>query len=405
MEKLGDVPDTDLTRLQECGGAVQRETVDCPHTITPCNATIMNTPKLQRWIDVLAALLGHHQPMTFTELAQYVPAYLADGSVSGGDASATVKRMFERDKLELREQGVPIESVGEDGSEESAYTIRARDFYLPYLGIVSARGFELPPMVDRYGYRSLVKLAFEPDELEAIVAASRRIMQIGDSRLSEIARSAIRKLAFDLPMGATDGQGDNVLSKRAAGDNSRALALLDDALVRRKQVSFACQSMAAGESTERHGEPYGLFFTGSHWYLVARDMQRDALRNFRVSRMTGLQLNASKPLTADYEIPPEFSLKQHAQSRNAWELGDHDECVATVDFHGQSGATIAAAALGIPDDGTVTYRQFKVRRLDSFVRWLLAFAGEATPVAPAELVGEYARLVRETRAMYAAKQA
>ncbi|MEO7362575.1 MAG: WYL domain-containing protein, partial [Gemmatimonadaceae bacterium] len=239
----------------------------------------MNTPKLQRWIDLLAALLGHHQPVTFTELTKFVPAYLADGSVNSGDASDTVKRMFERDKLELREQGVPLESIGEDGSEESAYTIRARDFYLPYLGIVSARGFDLPPMVDRYGYRSLVKLAFEPDELEAIAAASRRIMQIGDSRLSEIAASAMRKLAFDLPMGATDGGSEAILNKPAASDDSRALALLDNALVRRKNVQFSYRSMAAHEATDRHAEPYGLFFIGSHWYVVARDVQKDALRN------------------------------------------------------------------------------------------------------------------------------
>ena len=363
----------------------------------------MNPPKLQRWIDLLATLLGHHQPMTFAELSMFVPAYLADGSVNSGEASPTVKRMFERDKLELREQGVPIESIGEDGSEESAYTIRARDFYLPYLGIVSARGFELPPMVDRYGYRSLVKLAFEPDELEAIAAASRRIMQIGDGRLSEIAVSAVRKLAFDLPLGATDGPGADVLSNPSARDHSSVLALLDDALVRRKRVEFSYRSMAAHESTNRHAEPYGLFYIGSNWYLVARDVQKNALRNFRVSRVAQLQLNAAKPLTADYEIPSGFSLREHAQSRNAWELGDHDECIATVDFHGQSGATIAAAALGGQDELTVSHRQFRVRRLDSFARWLLAFCGEVTPVAPPALLAEYARLVRETRAIYAGK--
>ena len=107
----------------------------------------MSTPKIQRWIDLLAALLGHRLPATFSELARDVPAYLADGSVSADSPSASLKRMFERDKLELREQGVPIESIGEDGSEESAYQLRTKDFYLPYLGIVSARGIDRPATV------------------------------------------------------------------------------------------------------------------------------------------------------------------------------------------------------------------------------------------------------------------
>ena len=60
--------------------------------------------------------------------------------------------MFERAKIELREQDVPIESFGEDGSEESAYQLRTKDSYLPYLGIVSARGIDSLPKVDRYCY-------------------------------------------------------------------------------------------------------------------------------------------------------------------------------------------------------------------------------------------------------------
>ena len=49
------------------------------------------SPKLQRWIDLLAALLGHRLPATFEELARDVPAYLADGSVAKGEPSAKLQ--------------------------------------------------------------------------------------------------------------------------------------------------------------------------------------------------------------------------------------------------------------------------------------------------------------------------
>ena len=62
----------------------------------------MQSNKLHRWLDFLAALLARRAPATFVELAREIPGYLADGSVAGNKPSDTLKRMFERDKLERR---------------------------------------------------------------------------------------------------------------------------------------------------------------------------------------------------------------------------------------------------------------------------------------------------------------
>ena len=360
----------------------------------------MSTSKLQRWIDLLAALLGHRLPATFEQLARDVPAYLTDGSVAAGEPSPTLKRMFERDKLELRELGVPIETVGEEGSEECSYRLRAKDFYLPYLGIVTTRGLEQPSHVDRFGYHSLATLAFEPDELQALVDGARLVTQAGDPALADEARRAVRKLAFDLPVGATDGPAEATVTNPANRAEPRALATLGDALFRRKRVSFQYHGMGATEGAKRTVEPYGLFFIGGHWYLVGRDVDRDARRNFRVSRMKDVAANAARAGTADYEIPADFSLREHAQSRQAWEIGDGDAFEAVVEFRGDSGAVRAAAALGTADEASPSLRRFDVRRTDSFARWLLAFGGDARPVAPDQLVAEYDALVERTRAIY-----
>ncbi len=40
----------------------------------------MKPPKLQRWIDLLAALLRHHFPVSFEQLIREVPAYGSDRS-------------------------------------------------------------------------------------------------------------------------------------------------------------------------------------------------------------------------------------------------------------------------------------------------------------------------------------
>src|SRR5215510_5916749 len=89
--------------------------------------------KLQRWIDLLAALLARRFGITFTELKALVPAYGATKD------PATIARMFERDKDELRALGIPIRVREEETDEGVAerYYIKARDLYLPYLALAS----------------------------------------------------------------------------------------------------------------------------------------------------------------------------------------------------------------------------------------------------------------------------
>src|SRR5579862_3157716 len=121
-------------------------------------------PKLQRCIDLLAAMLSRTFPATFDELRRAVPAYAA------GDGP-TLMRMFERDKDELRAFGVPIETVTTSDGGEVGYRVRRQDFYLPFLAIASA-GASKRPSVPAEGYRSLAHLAFEPAEFEAIADAA-----------------------------------------------------------------------------------------------------------------------------------------------------------------------------------------------------------------------------------------
>ena len=72
-----------------------------------------NISKVQRWLDLIAYLVGRHFPVPVEELMERLPAYARD--FRGGDetARASVRRKFERDKDELRDAGIPIETVPE----------------------------------------------------------------------------------------------------------------------------------------------------------------------------------------------------------------------------------------------------------------------------------------------------
>ncbi|HUF35477.1 MAG TPA: WYL domain-containing protein [Gemmatimonadales bacterium] len=367
----------------------------------------MKPPKIQRWIDLLAALLRHRYPVTLDQLIPEVPAYAAD------QKEESRRRTFERDKDELRKFGVPIETVPDPDGEAQGYRLRVRDFYLPYLALRAEgpRGAATSPqLIDRYGYQSLPLLTFEPEELAAVADAATRLRDLGDPLLAEHAESALRKLACDLPVDAAgrgadrSGAREQVLPSKAAAA-PELLPALGGALEARKRVTFRYHAMGSDVTGPREVEPLGLFFLNQHWYLAARAAGEELVKNFRLNRMDGVQVNRAKPGTPDYEIPAGFRLREHARSRHAWELGAGDAVDAVVRFRARTGAAAAAFRLGEAVQGQADRRMFRVRRIDGFARWLLTFAGAVVPVGPEALTAEYRALVRDSLAHHASAPA
>ena len=356
----------------------------------------MKSPKVQRWIDLLAALLRRHYPASFDELIRDVPAYAGDQS---HDAR---RRMFERDKDELRGFGVPIETIKTPEGETRGYRLQASHFYLPYL-TVRSQGASKPRKQDPYGYRSLPVLTFEPEELAAVTDAAARVRELGDPILAEHSESAMRKLACDLPVDAA-GRADTRLVPARAKPDPDLLVTLDRALGGRKRVTFRYHTMGSDAVSERTVEPFGMFFLNQHWYLAARAPGDETVKNYRLNRIGEAGVNDRAPGTPDYEIPATFSLREHARSRQAWELGAGDATVATVAFRARTGAAAAAFRLGEVVEGHPDRRRFRVRRADTFARWLLSFAGDVVPISPRELVDEYEGLLRETLEHHAASR-
>jgi predicted DNA-binding transcriptional regulator YafY len=368
-------------------------------------------PKLQRWTDLLAALLRYHFPATFEQLAKDIPAYSEESKKK--DA---VMRMFERDKDELRSFGIAIETIPLEEEETTGYKLDRKTFYLPYLSLSASGGkpASTPRKISKLGYRALATLVVEPDELSIIAAAAARVKALGDPVLAEDADSAMRKLAFDLPLPETPNYEDESFVLREAALPAYRMSamapelaqnvfeMLNDALARRKKVSFDYYTMGSDNVSRRNVQPYGLFFLSSHWYLAANDLDKHELRNFRVNRISRVDVNAARSQSPDFDIPAGFNLREHARSKKAWELGDGAGEDAVVDFHNPTGAAKAAARLGVAIEGASDRRKFTIRRVDSFARWLLSFGGEAIPVSPPSLVDEFRNQVKEAHEIYGA---
>ena len=362
--------------------------------------------KTQRWLDLLAYLVGRRLPVAVEELMEHVHAYTRKWRSGDDTDRASVRRMFERDKDELRQLGIPIETISYDirgtpGEEVLGYRLARRDFYLPYLRVVSGADAAAAAAPAHRDPARVQEVQIEASDAEDAIQALREVAELPAFPYAREARSALRKLGFDLgplngyPAASAPAPGPGTTffaadaSTAAVSDSLRTLA---DALFAKKTASFRYHGIERGESTEREVQPYGLLFQHSRWYLVAFDPMRDGMRVFRVDRMEAVARNPRTPNTPDYEIPDDFRLSEYAQ-KQAWELGEANggtvHALVRFDFPRSLWAERNGHGELVEehDDGS-SVRSFAVSQPDPFLRWILSMAGEALIVSPAELADD-----------------
>ncbi len=354
--------------------------------------------KTQRWLDLIAYLVGRRMAVTVGELMEKVPAYALKYRTGDETDRESVRRMFERDKKELRRLGVPIESVAipsDELGEQQAYRLGARDFFLPYLKLVSGQqGVQAHPA----GPSKVTTVELAPEAAEAARDALRFIESVPGFPYAADARSAQRKLALGTGQEATTSPEVPllVLDDAGAAEIVERVRTLSEALLARKRVLFRYHGIHRGEATDRDVAPYGLMFQHGHWYLVGHDALRDGIRVFRVERMEPPRQKSASG-DAEYEIPGDFRLRDHL-GREPWELGQGGEealkAVVRFEFptslwaeRNQRGRLVGEESQG------AQLRAFDVTQVDPFVRWVLSLEGRALVLEPPELrlaVGETA---------------
>lgn len=354
--------------------------------------------KTQRWLDLLAYLIGRRFPVSVEQIMEAVPAYADDWREGDETARRSVRRKFERDKDELRDLGIPLETVpySVEGEPQEGYSLARRDFYLPYLRIVGAvrPGEERPAgpapgASARPPQSGAGALELSASDAGAALDALWRAEALPHYPYAAEARSAFHKLSGDFDLESFRRPRVLHLDRPNAEDIGPALRELAEALGARKRVCFEYHGIHRDEATERDVAPYGLVFQGGHWYLVGHDALRDDVRVLRVSRMRDLSRNRAAPHTPDYEIPEDFRLDD-TLGREAWELGSAGEGEVTARVRFRFPLSLWAARNGhgelveTEDDGA-SVRRFAVRQLHPFLRWVISFEGEAEILAPAEL--------------------
>ncbi len=358
--------------------------------------------KTQRWLDLIAFLVKHRFPVSVDQVMEAVPAYMPKWTSGSERDRESVRRMFERDKDELRALGMPLEkleySIDYGTQRAEGYVLSSRDFYLPYLRIVG----------DEVGARRRApgagEVELDRDHAVTAVDALRRAADLPGFGLAQEARSALRKVAFDVDVDDLEGAPVLYVDRPGAAEVRERMALLTGAVRARKKVEFRYHGIYRGQPTQRAVAPYGLLFQHGQWYLIGHDELRDDVRVFRLGRMEDVAVNRAAAKTPDFAVPAEFDLTDYTRLE-PWELGAGDDGAleARVRFAFPASLWVARNGYGQlveEEAGGAAVRQFDVHQVGPFLRWLQSFAGEAIVVSPPELRDEQVALARATAAVY-----
>ena len=165
-----------------------------------------------------------------------------------------------------------------------------------------AGGYRLGPGAD------LPPLLLDDDEAVAIAVCLRSGAAGSVEGLEEAAVAALAKVEQTLP--ARLRPRVNALAAVTVNLRGPDPAIESGALV---AIAQACRSQERlrfrytdrdGTPTERRTEPYRLVRAGPRWYLVARDLDRDDWRTFRVDRITEPEPTGHR---FQFEDPPDVT--------------------------------------------------------------------------------------------------
>ena len=165
---------------------------------------------------------------------------------------------------------------------------------------------------------------------------------------------------------------------------------LESAIARRKRVLFDYYSISRDETTGREVEPYALSLLDGTWYVTGWDTGREAVRQFRLSRVRGNIVFATPKDAGDFQVPDNFD-RHLAGPRAPWQLGEPDRRARIR----VSDEAFAAARRKYPraaswdawegtEEGRIVSTAYSGER--QLAGWILSLGEEALALSPPPLV-------------------
>jgi proteasome accessory factor BC len=322
-----------------------------------------DTDKLIRQLSLVAFLMAHRRPLTARDVKSNVEGY----SEMSDEAFA---RRFYSDRAELIGLGVPLQSQRDEFTGEELYTLRSEQYFLP-------------------------PLELSDEELAALQTCF--YLLEGKFAYAEPLRLALQNLALGRP-GFVEAPSRTavqveVLDPDYSPEMPGRLSKLEAAISKGRTVKFSYWAIYADKERERTLNPYALLPESGVWYVIGRDLDRDEIRTFRVSRIRG-DIRFATRRERDFRVPADFDIDRF-RDRAPWQIGEIAG-EARIEVSPQT-AWWVERTYGRRDrveDGVFVTEYASLPLLAS---WILRQDGRAVPLEPKGLRQEVARSLRLIR--------
>ena len=320
-----------------------------------------DTDKLIRQLSLVAFLMAERRAVTARDIKGQVEGY----QEMSDEAFA---RRFYSDRAELISLGVPLHSQRDEYTGEELYTMRSERYFLPPLELTD-------------------------DELAALQTCL--YLLEGKFAYAEPLRLALQNLALGRPGFAEARTGTaervEVVDPDYSLEMQGRLSKLEAAISKQRTVKFPYWSISRDEERERTVNPYALFADAGAWYVVGLDLDAEAERTFRVSRIRG-EIRFATRRERDFRLPTEFDVDRY-RGRPPWQIGDAVG-EARIEVAGDTAWWVERSFRTKVDAGVFVTEYSSLPLLAS---WVLRQDGRAVPQAPDELRREVARGLRLVR--------
>ncbi|MGL4339858.1 MAG: helix-turn-helix transcriptional regulator [Rhodoglobus sp.] len=210
----------------------------------------------ERLFNLVLALLASETGLTKTDIMSTVQGYRHKFTHTGDNRN--LERQFERDKDDIRDLGIPLDTVDSPGSPGDNHSLRYR--------------------IPRDAYKLPSDIRFSSEEI-ALLALAAMVWREGS--LSSESRRAILKLR-SLGVAATEpvlGYAPRMRVREAAFDS------LTVALEKHRVVSFRYLKPGQHEATVRTVAPFALIQHQARWHLFAAEVESGATKTFLLRRI------------------------------------------------------------------------------------------------------------------------
>ncbi len=322
-----------------------------------------DTDKLIRQLSLVAFLMAERRPLTARDVKGNVEGY----SEMSDEAFA---RRFYSDRAELLALGVPLHSQRDEFTGEELYTLRSEHYFLP-------------------------KLELTDDELAALNTCL--FLLEGKFAYAEPLRLALQNLMLGRP--GFDETPTDTAGRVKVSDPDYSLEMpgrlskLEAAISKQRTIRFSYWAALRDATDERTVNPYALRRDKGAWYVVGRDLDRDEIRTFRVSRVRS-DIRFATRRERDFRLPADFDVDAH-RIGEPWQIGPKVG-TARIEVGGDT-AWWVKRTLG--DAGALADGVFETEyaSIGPLASWVLRQNGRAVPLEPHELREKVAEGLRRVR--------